>query len=239
MKTYDWIVVGAGLTGAALSYELAKKGLSVLLLEQHASIEGATRYSYGGIAYWAGTTELTHQLGAAGIARQRILSEELDTDTQFREIDLLLTIAANKDPEKVANNYKIYASSPRLISVSEACEMEPLLNGEAISGALTIRHANVNPQALVAGYCQAFLRHGGTIQIARVKEILRQGNRINGVVTSNQETYHAANVIVCAGGFSRALLKASGIAACIYFTHAELIETPAVDVHLKNLIVPE
>ena len=37
MKTYDWIVVGAGITGAALSYEFAKKGYGVLLLEQHLS----------------------------------------------------------------------------------------------------------------------------------------------------------------------------------------------------------
>lgn len=51
MKTYDWIVVGAGITGAALSYELAKKGFSVLLLEQNKAIANATRFSYGGIFY--------------------------------------------------------------------------------------------------------------------------------------------------------------------------------------------
>lgn len=51
MKTYDWIVVSGGITGAALSYELAKVGLSVLLVEQYASPQNATRYSYGGIAY--------------------------------------------------------------------------------------------------------------------------------------------------------------------------------------------
>jgi glycine/D-amino acid oxidase-like deaminating enzyme len=37
MKTQDWIVVGGGITGAALSYELAKKGFSVLLLERDAA----------------------------------------------------------------------------------------------------------------------------------------------------------------------------------------------------------
>ena len=31
MKIYDWIVVGGGITGAAVSYELAKKGFAVLL----------------------------------------------------------------------------------------------------------------------------------------------------------------------------------------------------------------
>lgn len=62
MKAYDWIAIGGGITGAALIYELAKKGFSVLLLEQNARSENATRYSYGGLAYWSGTTELTRQL---------------------------------------------------------------------------------------------------------------------------------------------------------------------------------
>jgi glycine/D-amino acid oxidase-like deaminating enzyme len=50
MKTYDWIVIGGGITGAALAYELTKKNFSVLLLEQNAIANNATRYSYGGLA---------------------------------------------------------------------------------------------------------------------------------------------------------------------------------------------
>ncbi|MHC5825252.1 MAG: FAD-dependent oxidoreductase, partial [Nostoc sp.] len=62
MKTYDWIVVGGGITGATLAYELAKTGFSVLLLEQYSRPQNATRYSYGGLAYWSATTKLTRQL---------------------------------------------------------------------------------------------------------------------------------------------------------------------------------
>ena len=62
MQTYDWIVIGGGITGAALSYELAKQKFSVLLLEQHPSLQGATRFGYGGIAFWSGTTALTRRL---------------------------------------------------------------------------------------------------------------------------------------------------------------------------------
>jgi glycine/D-amino acid oxidase-like deaminating enzyme len=67
MKTYDWIVIGAGITGAALSYELVKTGFSVLLLEKHKTPQNATRYSYGGLAFWSGTTELTRQLCDEGL----------------------------------------------------------------------------------------------------------------------------------------------------------------------------
>ena len=102
MKTYDWIVVGGGMTGAALAYELAKTGFVVLLLEQHRTPQNATCYSYGGLAYWSGTTPLTRQLFEEAIARHRVLSQELDADTEFRELDLLLTISNVSDPQATA-----------------------------------------------------------------------------------------------------------------------------------------
>jgi len=237
MKIYDWIVVGGGITGAALSYELAKTGFSVLLLEQHAIPQNATRYSYGGLAYWSGTTDLTRQLAAEGISRHRILSEELDTDTQFRELDLLLTVSADSDPEAVAASYAHFAIPPRLLSVAEACTLEPLLNQEAIAGALTVKHGHIHPEITTQGYTQAFLRHGGVVQIAQVLELLQAGDTVKGVKTTTK-TFHSVNTVICAGGFSRALLKSAGISVQLYFTHAELIETPPVDLRLRTLVMP-
>jgi glycine/D-amino acid oxidase-like deaminating enzyme len=67
-------------------------------------------------------------------------------------VDLLLTIAAENDPEKVAANYANFAIPPRLLSVEEACELEPLLNQNAIAGALTVRHGHIHPEKITEGY---------------------------------------------------------------------------------------
>jgi glycine/D-amino acid oxidase-like deaminating enzyme len=237
MKTYDWIVVGGGFTGAALAYELRRTGFSVLLLEQNATLQNATRYSYGGLAYWSGTSDLTRQLCQEGIELHRRLSDELDADTQFRELDLLLTIDRDDDPQAVAGNYSCFGIPPTLLSVEEACELEPLLNRDVIAGALTVRHGHIHPDKMTEGYIQAFRRAGGEIQIAQVVELLRQGDRIQGVKTQGS-TYHAANTVVCAGGLTRSLLKASGIDVRLYFTHAEMIEIPPVDIQLHTLVMP-
>jgi glycine/D-amino acid oxidase-like deaminating enzyme len=237
MKTYDWIVVGGGITGAALGYELVTQGFSVLLLEKDATLQNATRYSYGGLAYWSGTSELTRHLSHEGIEIHRHLSEELDTDTQFRELDLLLTIACEDDPEKVAAEYANFAIAPRLLSVAAACELEPLLNPNAIAGALTVRHGHIHPEKVTQGYIEAFCRAGGERQTAQVVELLRRTDQIEGVKTPNQ-TYYAANTVVCAGGLSRALLHASGIPVRLYFTHAEMIETLSVDLQLRTIVMP-
>jgi len=51
--TYDYIIIGGGITGSALSYELANLGSRVLLLEKETHPLNATFYSYGGLAYWS------------------------------------------------------------------------------------------------------------------------------------------------------------------------------------------
>jgi len=237
MKTYDWIVVGAGITGAALSYELAKQGFSTLLLEQHNPLQGATRYSYGGLAFWSGTTDLTRQVFAEGIDLHRRLSDELEADTQFREMDLLLTIAAHNDPQKMAENYTPFAIPPQLLTIDEACDLEPLLDREAISGALAVKHGHIEAELTTQGYCQAFQRLGGDFKIAYVTGLVRTGDQISGVITRDQ-TFYGANVVVCAGGISRQLLKEAGISVKQFFTHAELIETPPVAVKLRTLVMP-
>ncbi|AUT00570.1 FAD-dependent oxidoreductase [Nostoc sp. CENA543] len=232
MKTYDWIVVGGGITGATLAYELVKVGLSVLLLEKDTIPDNATRYSYGGLAYWSGSTPLTRQLCQEAIARYQVLSSELDADIELRELDLLLTIAAGSDPQATAALYTHCATPPRLISVSDARELEPLLNQDAISGALTVKHGHIHPQKTAQAYIQAFLRRGGEMQIAEVVQIFSGG------VKTTTTSYYCANVVVCAGGISRQLLKNAGISIKIYFTHAEIIETPPVDLQLNTLVMP-
>lgn len=237
MKTYDWIVVGGGITGAALSYELAKKGFAVLLLERDATMQNATRFSYGGLAYWSGTTDLTRQLCREGIERHRNLSAELDADTEFRELDLLLTIDAGGDAEKVAANYAHFAIPPQLLSVAEAGELEPLLNQSAIAGALTVRHGHISPTATNQAYFQGFLRLGGTVEFAEVIGFIAERNRISGVQTA-QGIYAGKNVVVCAGGWSRSLLKAAGISVGVYFSRAEMLSTAPVDLKLRTLVMP-
>ncbi|MGB5973501.1 MAG: FAD-binding oxidoreductase, partial [Nodosilinea sp.] len=222
---------------AAASYELSQCGLSVLLIDRALAPGNATRYSYGGVPYWSGSTELTQQLCQEGIAKQQQLSAELDSDTQFRELDLILTLMAEEDPDVAAAPYAKCATPPRFISAAEARELEPLLNEDAIAGAFTVRHGHVSSVALVAAYNQAFQRLGGTRIIASVTDVVRIKNRVTGILTTEQ-AYPARHVLVAAGAFSRSLLHQAKINLPLYYTHAELIETPPLDLRLRSLVMP-
>ena len=234
---HDWIVIGGGITGISLSYELQKAGVSVLLVEQHQQLQGSSSLGYGGISYWSATTDLTRQLSEEGIARQRELSNELGMDTEFREIDLLLTLEPEANSETVLSQYANCAIAPTLLNIQEACDREPLLNPHGISGSLLFPHAHINLDSFVSAHSQALQRLGGEIIYTKVQNLLVSGDLVTGVATEQGEFY-SDRIVVCAGGLSRALLKNSGINARIYFTHAEAIETEAVELKLRSMLMP-
>ncbi len=237
MVSYDWIVIGGGITGSALAYELSQRQFKVLLLEKNPLADNATVYSYGGLAYWSGTDELTRKLSQEGIELHRNLSEELAGNTEFRELDLVLTIDKEEDPQTIAQNYNCFAIKPELLDVRQACELEPLLNPNAIAGALKLPHGHIHPQKTNNAYQQAFLRGGGEIIFEEVVDLLQEKETIKGVKT-NKNSYYAANTVVCAGGLTRSLLLETGIKIPNYFTHAQAILTSPVDIRLRTLVMP-
>ena len=236
MQTYDVVVVGNGLAGAALSYELAKAGQSVLLMDDGNPNSG-TRYSYGGVGYWAGTTELTTTLLQEGLARHQALPDELGADTQFRELDLLLTVEKGADVESLKQGYQSFAQPPVYVSAQDAKEIEPQLAPDSIEGAFTVRHAHVNPSMLVSAYNQAFRQLGGHHNLSAVTGLAKVGDRITGVLTEAQ-AYPAGKVIIAAGAYSLKLLESAGLDVPLFFTHAEIVETPPVDIVVRSLVLP-
>ncbi|MGI0490615.1 NAD(P)/FAD-dependent oxidoreductase [Alkalinema pantanalense CENA528] len=233
--SYDAIVIGGGITGAALSYELANQGIQVLLIEQYPDLQGATRQSYGGIAYWAGDTELTQTLCGEGIAIHRQLSEELEAPTEFQERALLMPIAPDQDLPQLLASYATYAIQPAVLTPQEAQEREPLLAIDPMIAAFELPHAQVHPVKASQAYRSAMVRRGGAYKIAQVDRVEIHGTGVS-VITAG-ETFQADNALICAGSFSRQLLRHSGIHLPQYFSYAESIELPPSGLQLRTIVM--
>jgi glycine/D-amino acid oxidase-like deaminating enzyme len=232
MKKADWIVIGGGVTGSILAYELLQQGVSVLLVDRNKEIRGATRLSYGGIAFWAGQTPFLRQLCQESRDRYALLREELGQDIQFRELDLLLTVNENQDPAQVEKSYQQVAIPPQRISLAEAINREPLLDPTHLSGVFWTRHGHIHPELTTKAFQNAFLSRGGEIDTVDVGRITTDPVGIQDYATS-------AHVVICAGAETRLLVQSLGIKIRLYFTQAELLDIPAVkDLRLQTMVSP-
>jgi glycine/D-amino acid oxidase-like deaminating enzyme len=231
MQNFDWIIIGAGITGAALAYEISRQGQTVLLLDRTPHLTDATRQSYGGIAHWAGATDLTRTLCAESLNIHRHLSVELDADTEYRDRETLLTISPDEDVAGIVADYQKFTVQPQQLTPQEAQQVEPLLNPNAIAAALLLPHGQIEPERTAIAYRQAAERLGTKYQIATVKQV--RGTQ----VITDQGEFSAANIAICAGGMSRQLLQASGIQVPQHFSYAESIETVPVDLELRTIVM--
>lgn len=106
MKNYDVVVIGAGSVGVPLSYRLAVRGLSVLVVEKLASIgQGQNKAAIGGI-------RATHsdrakiKVGNASLDVIRRLLPEYGQDVDYIEGGYLFPAYSEEIPRAQA------ASSP-------------------------------------------------------------------------------------------------------------------------------
>ncbi|NJK34492.1 MAG: FAD-binding oxidoreductase [Oscillatoriales cyanobacterium SM2_2_1] len=236
--SWDWIVVGGGLCGSALAYELQRVGLAVLLLERDRPVRGATARSYGGIPYWAGTTALTQTLCREGIALHRNLSAELGRDTSLRELDLLLWQDLAADGAAVTRSYAECLFPPQNLTPEEAHSREPLLNPGAISGALLVRHAHVDPLTFITAYQEAFLKLGGAMVMAQVTGWQKDGCHGVGIQTET-EIYIGAEFALCVGSETRLLCAQLDLESPVYFTHGEVLRmAPEVAPPMHCMVMP-
>src|SRR5260221_3763197 len=99
--TPDVLVVGAGVLGAAVAYEAAKRGLHTVVIDSHAVGDGATRWSMAGLSWLTHLGGPCEGLARAGLMRHQTLSQELANDTGYRPISLLALARTNVELDRL------------------------------------------------------------------------------------------------------------------------------------------
>src|SRR5688572_22628350 len=138
----DVLIVGAGVVGAALAYEIARRRQRVLVVDRSEGAGlGATRWSMGG-THWltAATDSRLRDLCREGLERHQLMSEELGADSGFRARPILVLAS---DDETCAGlmplveNGRQHGFEGRMVDRDELYRLEPsLAPGAAVGGAL-------------------------------------------------------------------------------------------------------
>ncbi len=211
----DVVIIGAGVTGAALAYELAVRGIrDVVILERRFPCAGATGRCGGGIRQQF-TTPHNIRLAMESVKRYETLSEELGVDIEFVQGGYLILAETEGEREAqekaVALQHDLGLPSV-LLTPEEAVGVLPLLDGGTIIGATycpTDGHAN--PFRVVEGYLKQARRLGVAVEkFTEVVGLEVQGGRIVGVET-NRGRISPGVVVNAAGAWSGEIARMAGV----------------------------
>lgn len=236
----DVVIIGGGVTGCGTAYNLAKKGVTdVVVLERKFLCYGASGRCGGGIRQQF-TTEANIRLAMESVRIFEKLSEELDTDIEYEQGGYLI-IAYEDEVEQFKKNVKLQNKlglDSKFISPEEAREIVPLLNIEPIAGATFCQtDGHANPFKVVYGYARKAKEMGIDIRkFAEVKSIEVEDGQIVAVRTA-EDTIETEVVVNAAGAFSRDIAQMVGVELPNKPYRHEILVTEPVEHVLDPMVI--
>ncbi len=232
---YDVIVVGGGVIGASIAYELATTGARVALIEKHQPASGASGAAGGMLAasseHFAAPElyELALQSRALYPQLNEQLHELTGIDIGLRTEGFLLPIHHQREmdgehrqrhiAEAQAKGMQWWDNERMAIEEPNVCAEDGMLYNPA--------EPQLVPALLNEAYVAAFIASGGTLHCdLEVIRLLREPDgrgRVHGVVTEHGILY--ADQVVLASGLGTArLLAAEGFRLPFLPVKGELME---------------
>lgn len=223
MNSHDVIIVGGGIIGCSIAFELARRGVRATILDRQAPGREA---SWAAAGMLSPSPESPASIPLVPLARAslalypRFISsvEEVSGRKAGYRAEGAVEIFFRGDAERelstlIAMNRGLGVECEPL-RVEEAREMEPALSGEARAAALFPNEAAVDNRALTAAVLTAAAVEGATIRAdAPVKSLLRKKDRCIGVEIESGEKLFAGQIVLAAGCWSSQLEGAAGLGA--------------------------
>ncbi|NLI96724.1 MAG: FAD-binding oxidoreductase [Synergistaceae bacterium] len=232
-NTAEAVVVGGGINGVSVAYNLAKLGMKdVVVLEKNTVCSGSTGRCGAGIrAQWG--TEMNCRFGLACVEKFEQLSDELGMDVGLNQSGYLMVAYHQSEFEQLQKNVALQNSlgyMTKIVSHDEAREICPgVAVDDAIGFTFNHRDGHADPFLTTFAYQEAAKRLGVTFhKHTEVTGIKVASCKVTGVVTTKGEI-DAPIVINAAGPYAQFVAKMAGVEIPNYSERHEIIITEPVE----------
>ena len=197
----DVVVIGAGIAGSSAAYALAKKGLSVALLDK--GVVGGEQSSRN----WGWCRQQHRDLRELPLAMKSLeiwkgLNAELGAETGFRPTGLLYVTTRREDFaqwEEWTLRAREYQMHSRILSAAEAKVMTPGSVPDWIGGVHSPTDGRGEPSLASPALAEAARKHGATIhQNCAARGLNMAAGKVSGVIT--EQGLIRTQAVLCAGG---------------------------------------
>ncbi|MDY6765700.1 MAG: FAD-dependent oxidoreductase, partial [Halobacteria archaeon] len=184
-------VVGGGIVGLASAYYLSKKGVNVTVCEKSNIGAGSTERSAGGIRTQF-STRVNVALSKESIKVWEGFEEEFGVDIEYRRSGYLFLAREKETDERFKENVEMQNEMgvpSEYLSPEEALEYCPELHQDRfLSGTYSSTDGFADPHLALQGFADRARQEGADIRTGvDVTDILKEDERVTGVMTKNEE----------------------------------------------------
>jgi len=232
--TTDVIVVGGGINGASIAFNLAKRGVKVTLVEKTFIAGGPTGRS-SAIIRQHYSNEATARMALRSLRIFQNFHDVVGGECDFRQTGFMLGARA-EDLEALEANVALQQSvgiNTRVIPADEMKEIEPFMSVEGIvAAAYEPESGYADPASTANAYARRAKELGATLLLNTTALVIDidQG-RVTGL-TTDKGTLAAGAIVVAAGPWSPQLINPTGVelpveasrhAVCLYRWPPDLV----------------
>jgi len=225
IQTFDAIIVGGGVNGSSVAFELSKRGKKVLLLEKDRIASKASSAAAGMLAAQA---ELDDDGPLFQLAKKSrgMFPRVADEIKELTSIDIELInagmykIALTEQDEdqfkKVIKVHQAAGEQAEWLSGEKVRRKEPVLSDEILGAMFVPNDGQVSAPQLTKGYVKAAVALGTELkEYIDVQSFIVRNDKVAGVVT-NEGEFYSDSVIVAGGAWSGRLLQETGLTLSTY-----------------------
>jgi sarcosine oxidase, subunit beta len=229
------LIIGAGISGASIAYNLAKKGLKgIHVIDKGYFTSGATGRCGAGVRMqWA--TEMNCLLAKKSIEFFENAAQilEYQGNLEFKQEGYLMLATTEAEERQFDLNVKLQnrlGIPSKRLSKEEALKIVPHLNPDAfLSATFCQKDGHLNPFKMTEAYYLAAQKLGVTFSFfEEALTIEKEGNKITKVIT-NKTTYETHQVVNAAGAFAKEIGAMVGVEIPIYAENHEILATEPVE----------
>jgi glycine oxidase len=216
----DIVVVGAGIVGCAVAYELARRGASVEILDERMVGRGATQASAGILAPYVELHENSPLLALAVRSLdlfdefvERVASDSGTTVSYRRNgtLDVATEDLHLRTLQTTAETLARRGINVELIDAAAARAEEPHLADAVLGGLLIAPHGFVSAADMTRAAALAARRHGA--RLVEQSGARRVSWTIDGLSVETDRGSHSAHAVVLAAGSWSGSIEIQGIQA--------------------------
>jgi sarcosine oxidase subunit beta len=215
MESADVVIVGGGISGCALAYQLAKRKVDVVLLERETLGSQSTGKCAGGVRQQF-STEDNVRVMRLSVKLLESFEQETGHPADFRQIGYLFVFTQPQQVEDFRHNmdmwHRVGLTEARWVDPAEAAKMVTVLNVEDVLGCTFCPTDGIaSPNDVTFGYAAAARRLGARLREGvEVTGIDIAAGRVQGVRTSAGDIATRL-VINCAGPWAASIGRMAGL----------------------------